>query len=210
MILEGRMKRIIVVPIGFFFALFLCSQAMALERMYVSGQSGTLTLDDGTFDDLLDDPDLGKSDVHFASGSNRFAALGYSFPNGRLELEAGYRLNDIESVGTSAVNGVDYTALSLMLNAYYDLERESFYTPYVGLGIGGAHITLDDAGVEADDDVLAYQVTAGVALHVTRSLALDLQYRFFYTIEAELNTGVHKFSTFFKAHNFSVGIRLYF
>lgn len=203
------MKRILVLPMSFIFAVLFCSSAMALERMYVSAQSGTLTLDDGVFDDLTDEPDLGKSDVVFASGTNRFAVLGYSFPNGRLEMEAGYRLNDVDSVGAVPVSGVTYTTLSLMFNAYYDLERESFYTPYIGVGMGGAHVALDDGGVKANDDVLAYQATLGVAVHVTRSMALDLQYRFFYTTEAELNTGVHKYSSFLKAHNFSVGIRIY-
>ncbi|NOY87289.1 MAG: porin family protein [Deltaproteobacteria bacterium] len=203
------MKRILVLPLSFIFTVLFCSSAPALERMYVSAQSGVLTLDNGTFDDLTDEPDLGKSEVRFASGSNRFAVLGYSFPNGRLEMEAGYRLNDVDSVGLTAVSGVKYTALSFMFNAYYDMERESFYTPYIGAGIGGAHITLDDAGVKADDDVLAYQAIAGIAVHVTRSIALDLQYRFFYTMEAELNTGIHKYSGFFKAHNFSLGVRIY-
>lgn len=203
------MKRILVLPLSLIIVVIFCSSAQALERMYVSAQTGTVKLGDGTFDDLTDEPDLGKSDVLFASGSNRFVVLGYSFPNGRLEMEAGYRLNDVDSVGTTAVDGINYVVRSLMFNGYYDLERESFYTPFIGAGIGGAHITLDDAGVKAVDDVLAYQVTAGVAVHVTRSIALDFQYRFFYTTEAELKTGVHKYSGFLRAHNFSVGVRIY-
>jgi opacity protein-like surface antigen len=88
------------------------------------------------------------------------------------------------------------SALALMVNAYVDFGTYGRFTPYAGLGIGGAHLdwgdlsnTACEVGNPANCDPttthwghsdwrFAYAIMAGVSVDVTCSLAADLGYRF--------------------------------
>lgn len=70
--------------------------------------------------------------------------LGYGFTNGfRLELDAGYAMNQFDDgaqlVGTGESELFTYTA-----NLLYDFRNGSDFTPYVGVGAGGAVLMIDD------------------------------------------------------------------
>lgn len=87
------------------------------------------------------------------------------------------------------------SALALMVNAYVDLGTYGRFTPYVGVGIGGAHLdwgnlsnTSCEAGNPANCDPtvthwghadwrFTYAAMAGVSVDVTCNLAADLGYR---------------------------------
>jgi len=88
----------------------------------------------------------------------------------------------------------DVTALSLLANAYVDLGTWHKFTPYVGGGIGGAHVkwgdlrntscSLDgvcDATLTHDGHSewrFAYAAMAGVSYAFTSNLALDVGYQY--------------------------------
>jgi opacity protein-like surface antigen len=78
-----------------------------------------------------------------------------------------------------------YTAWLLMANAYADLGTWHGVTPYIGAGIGGAHIKwdnmVDDAGGlnrGSSNWRFAYALMAGASYCLTNNIDLDLGYRF--------------------------------
>ncbi len=106
-------------------------------------------------------------------------AVGGKMPWARGELEISYRNNDIET----AVGG-DVDSWAFMGNAYWDIETNTMFTPYLGLGIGAAHVDFDTVGGE-DDWEFAYQGMAGASVAVAPEVALGLEYRYFATTEVE-------------------------
>lgn len=73
---------------------------------------------------------------------------------------------------------------SLMLNAYYDINTCTRWTPYVGAGMGVAMLKskwkATDYNYKENDKAynFAWQVGAGVAYDLTRNIALDAGYRY--------------------------------
>ncbi|HMM64989.1 MAG: outer membrane protein [Mesorhizobium sp.] len=81
-----------------------------------------------------------------------------------------------------------FSALLLLANAYADLGTWHGVTPYVGAGIGGAHVKWDSL-INDDDDGsfehrgakgwrFAYALMAGASYCLTDRAKLDLGYRF--------------------------------
>ncbi len=73
---------------------------------------------------------------------------------------------------------------SLMLNAYYDIDTGTKFTPYVGAGVGYAKIegTLSESTTglseSVDDNNFAWQVGAGVGYAVNENVSVDAGYRY--------------------------------
>ena len=73
---------------------------------------------------------------------------------------------------------------SLMLNAYYDFNTCTKWTPYVGAGMGVAMLKFtakDMADGEKESQKsynFAWQIGAGVAYDLTKNVALDAGYRY--------------------------------
>ncbi|MBN9076300.1 MAG: porin [Rhizobiales bacterium 65-79] len=85
----------------------------------------------------------------------------------------------------SADNQSGYTAWLLLANAYADLGTYHGITPYIGAGIGGAHIQWDNvvdtngnANPGAGTWRFAYALMAGASYCLTHNLDLDVGYRF--------------------------------
>ena len=73
---------------------------------------------------------------------------------------------------------------SLLLNAYYDINTCTKWTPYVGVGMGVAMLKFTDKDAASSDKYsdrtynFAWQVGAGVAYDLTSHVALDAGYRY--------------------------------
>ena len=73
---------------------------------------------------------------------------------------------------------------SLMLNAYYDINTCTKWTPYVGAGMGVAMLKFTEKDMEDGSKTsdrtynFAWQVGAGVAYDLTKNVALDAGYRY--------------------------------
>ena len=149
-----------------------------------------------------------------------FARLGYRFDqNWRVELEGGYRQNEIESIirpsagipsgvcnvipASGACNAPDgdLKSASLMMNVLFDFgNADSALRPFIGLGAGVNRVDTSfigtfggnrTVGVGADDSStkLAAQGIAGLALALGDRAHLDLTYRYLVS-NMEFNTFV--------------------
>jgi OmpA-OmpF porin, OOP family len=186
---------------------------------YVSGSTGLAILEQSTshgggshFDTTADNPGF---DVNGALGKE----LGNGF---RAEAEISYRqigLDHITSYGPPGSGGAsgDTSALSLMGNGYYDFDTGGPIKPYVGVGIGGARVSMSNVAVHGnalvnDDDVdFAYQAMAGVGYQVTPQGTLFVGYRYFAVDDPTFNTSVgSRVGSDFASHNIEVGYRIGF
>ena len=111
--------------------------------------------------------------------------LGYAFGNGvRLEGEVGYRPNDVDNITGVAGGSGDYDVLNFMANLLYDFKIRGLpLTPYVGVGIGAARVSLDGVtpvsggAIDESDVGFAFQGILGAAYDVSETLSLTLDYK---------------------------------
>ncbi len=150
----------------------------------------------------------------------------------RLEAEYTYRGQATFKNGPKWVAGYplyadqsfDVKAHTLMANAFYDINTETAFTPYVGAGLGMAYLRSDYKhrvnGVgfnkSSNDWNLAWNVGAGVAYQFSDNIALDVGYRYvdLGTAECGTSTGISAGAALktdakvdYTAHEFSLGLR---
>lgn len=167
---------------------------------------------------------IGTAEVKYDNGPVGSAALGYAFANRvRLEGELSYREADMYWLDTGFFQynmDSSISATSLMTNVYYDINTQSLLTPYLGAGVGASRVNLEKGNFvspnivrggpgsfgwnEDHDIVLAYQLAAGVGLDVSKTITIDLGYRYFGTTDAKMNFAEVEFSS----HNAMVGVKL--
>jgi outer membrane protein OmpA-like peptidoglycan-associated protein len=143
--------------------------------------------------------------------------IGYAFLSGfRAEGELSHRYNDFgENVGLPDGN---MRAWSAMLNGYLDFNRDGSVQPYIGLGVGAARLvgSMDAvlAGFKDEDTVVAYQGMVGLGFNMTEQLALDVGYRYFAAMEAELDGHIlgvpQPFDVDYVSESVTVGLRYQF
>ena len=124
--------------------------------------------------------------------------------NFRLELEAGYRNADLDTIHvtrndfdastegqTFAVGGQAQVG-AMMTNLYYDIHAlgDIGVLPWVGVGIGGAYVdySIDEPTavfLDAHDVTwaFAYQVMAGITVPLADGISGSLGYRYFQTAD---------------------------
>ena len=186
-----------------FLPVFTVSQAGA--ESYLSGSMGLASVDDAKIN-----TGSGSGEIEFDSGIVATGAYGQTLGSaGRVELELGYRTNNIDKVnglGVSEDDG-DVATYSLMGNVFYGLNNNSRFTPFVGAGLGLANIEADmGQGEEEDDTVFAYQLAAGASMAVTENLDIDLQYRYFATEDPDFDG----LEAEYDSHNLMFGLTFYF
>lgn len=136
---------------------------------------------------------------------------------GRVELEYTRRSNSLDQAEFTEgkVKGAgDLTADSLLTNSFTVFKNDSICTPYVGIGLGVARISAENLTVTGvplvNDDTLifAYQFGAGIDIELTRSLTLDLGYRFFSGTKAKFKkTNGDEIETQYLSHSAMLGLR---
>lgn len=186
---------------------------------YVSGNVGMSWFGDSTVESPLADTELGK--YKFDSGLTVLGAVGCDYGSYRLEAEAGYQQNDLDSI-VSSVDGTETTAaaagdasvLSLMANGYYDIDLGGVDL-YATAGVGVAQVNLDDVrdegdaedtGVTLHENTLAYQLGAGLAIPIGSNVMLDARYRYFATTDFTMLNG----NTSICSNNALLGLRIGF
>jgi len=194
-------------------ACLFAANANAVElNQYVSGK---LTYSDMS-NDIKYTQEAGSEKEKFDDN-----VLGGSFAYGvkagdvRAELELNIRdkaektnTDDGESWKNSLENN------SVMLNAYYDIDTGTKFTPYVGAGIGMARlkgkVAEADGSISKSETSFAWQVGAGVTYAMTDNVSLDAGYR--YTDSGDVTIkedwGKAKFDS--TSHEFLLGARYAF
>jgi OOP family OmpA-OmpF porin len=124
----------------------------------------------------------------FETGWAALGALGYAMRNWRVEIEGGYRSNELETYEKNGwsiepVSG-ELTEISAMLNVIYDVPLSEAFSLSIGAGAGGDYadlsIDLPWQSIEYNDWRFAYQGIAGVNYALTHNLAMFVNYRYLY------------------------------
>lgn len=166
-------------------------------------------------------------------------AAGVAFGFGlRLEAEVAYR-GDRDTRATGSLGGLGYSArssidlLTVMANAYYDIDFGSPFVPFIGGGVGWAQAKTDDLRVDVDqlgalstergrtESGFAWSLTAGVAYKASDAVAIELGYRYLDAGDAESGgsavdafggalPGVPRTSQDLRLHEVSLGVRYKF
>jgi opacity protein-like surface antigen len=220
------MKRFLPLTVILTVMFLLCSNAYATHR---SWNKGSVTQDKGFYIgasgglNLLNDSSLDSTvtlDVKYGTGLTFGGVLGYDFGMVRLDAEVTYRDNDIDQIGFPADGST--SALSYMVNGYFDIPTHMIIKPYVGGGIGYATVSIDNANIpgippfpapiaDDSDSVLAYQLSAGIGFEISRATTLSLGYRYFATDDPEMiDASGAAFSTQYQSHEFTLGVRFLF
>jgi OOP family OmpA-OmpF porin len=176
----------------------------------------------------LDPSFKAKMDVGFGVSVSA-GYQGLFIPEFRVEGEINYHSNQIDTVTSSflpsphsfgATGSID--SIGLMLNGYYDFLNSSAWTPYLGGGIGAAHLAVTDAGIpalssftaSARDWQFAYQGIAGVRYSFTPSISASLDYRYFATTDPKFTLatplGTVSAKTEYHTHNIMLGLAYHF
>ena len=145
--------------------------------------------------------------IEYNSGFTGGVFAGYDYGMVRVEGEVRYLQADIDkfsALGVSLDAGADVNTWGYMLNGYYDFENSSALTPYLGVGIGAAHVEIKNASLlgysipgKDKDTEFAYQFIAGIDYSVSQQMMVGLSYRYFGTSDLkfegdqEIEYGTH-------------------
>jgi opacity protein-like surface antigen len=151
------------------FVLLAGGTPASAEGLYAGGQAG-LSWGGG-------ETDNSGFDLEFASGPFVDVFVGKDLGSVRVEGELAYRQNDMDNLGGIPVTG-EMTSVAFMANIYYDFGEGTGITPYVGLGLGAANITVD-SGIKDTDTAFAFQLMLGISFPVSETLSITGELRGF-------------------------------
>jgi opacity protein-like surface antigen len=161
--------------------------------------------------------------LRFDPGGVLGIAVGKTMGPMRGEAELSYRFNGLGNItiqGEGVVPGSgSVRVLAAMVNGWFDLPGHDGFTPYVGGGIGAAHLHLTPSeppggfGYWLDVDerrwALAFQLGAGLKFGMRSGGTLSLDYRYFGTSRIALsplsNYGDGYGSVRYRAHSVMLG-----
>jgi outer membrane protein OmpA-like peptidoglycan-associated protein len=184
---------------GAILSLFFAMPAQSSEGWYVSLEGGASTVADWEHTRTKwtwCGPVVKEALAAFEPGWAAFGAAGYSMSQWRVEIEGGYRHNEIASYAKEGWNGQvlvregglalqpsgELDEASLMLNVIYDVPIFERFSLAIGLGAGADYTSfkLDTpwAPVDQDDWHFAYQGLAGVNYALSEATVVFVNYRF--------------------------------
>lgn len=177
-------------------------------------------------DTELEDNGTTPNDIELDLGFNVGAQLGYDFGPVRAGLEYTFRKNNGDQFEeTTPAITIPFSDGSIdihsyMAAGYLDWENKTKFTPYVGGGIGVAHVSFSnfekfgtDLLVDDSDTVFAYKLEAGAAYEVVSNISVTAAYEYFATSDATFtdeDVPPADFDANLKSHNFKFGLRYAF
>ena len=131
-------------------------------------------------------PSVSSATASFDTGWAGFGAVGFAIDSWRIEIEGGYRHNNLEGYTQNrrARPGADGTLdeASAMANVIYDIPIADGFSFAVGAGAGAMHTKLDlsnpGPAIDEGDWHFAYQGIAGVNYALSEALSLFVDYRY--------------------------------
>lgn len=215
------------------FATTIVLGAIAASAAFAGGAEQPYLGLRGSFSDVEDssaESALTNFDIGYDNGFGASASLGVRLPHGfRAEGELVFQTAGVESftitkdlINVPSLAGDTFTAsgeaelIAPMANVFYDLTLPDLMVrPYVGAGIGGAHLNLNAENgpllIAIDDDnwAFAWQLMAGVVLPVSEQVWLTAGYRYFSTNEMALTDSFGtEYTAEYQSHNFDIGLQL--
>jgi len=158
--------------------------------------------------------------AEFSTGWAGLGTLGFGMNHWRVEIEGGYRKNELDSYekngwAYSDISG-DVTQITAMMNVLYDVPLMENLSLAVGIGVGGDYAKIDfvlpGPDISHESWRLAYQGLAGLNYTLTRNIAVFANYRFLdarrETFEASPTLTVD--GEDFQKHTTSIGLRYAF
>jgi OOP family OmpA-OmpF porin len=128
----------------------------------------------------------GYSDIEFDNRWGGMGTVGFAFDNKlRLELEAGYRNNDIDRIDTVSITDGELNEWSGMFNLAYDQPLGSRWAMTFGVGLGADSVRFDDSLSEDTDTVFAAQGILGLVYQVGPHWDIMLNYRYLWANDPE-------------------------
>lgn len=190
---------------------------------------------------------LARERTSFDDGYYIGGALGRQLADHvRFEGEFSYRQNDLDKfslyndgglgagLGGGSLNGAHFDgkgsmdALAMMANGYYDFDVWGF-KPYIGAGLGYAHLTMNDTralglhslsplapsdsiGIaDSSDDVFAYQFGAGIGYQIRPGVVASVDYRYFGTQDPHFKlTSGESLRSEYNSHDVGLSVRFNF
>jgi outer membrane protein OmpA-like peptidoglycan-associated protein len=178
---------------------------------YVGVEGGANWIDNA---DIDFSPGGGTYEAEFESGWAVFAEVGYRFEdNWRLELEAGWRENDVDCIDFGpgpCVAGPwgDLSQFTQMVNLIHDIDISEHTAISVGLGFGGDFVQADSVFVRDEDFVLAGQAVFQLTHEISDRVDFVVSYRFMTTGDPEFRVAGPVSAEFENEnHTVSVGFR---
>ncbi len=147
-----------------------------------------------------------KLDMELDTGFGLSVAAGKKFGNGwRGEVEYSYRKNDIDNLTVGSLIFPIYDEETnihiFMSNLVYDIQNNSMFTPYLGVGVG-----VGWEG-EAEGAEFAYQLLAGISYEVFSRNELIFGYRYTGMTDLDYKGAGLEYTATAGTHNFELGFR---
>jgi OmpA-OmpF porin, OOP family len=214
------------------------AQTVGSDEPY-TGPNGLYLRAEGGWSHENDMKGQGSTGLNFGSqekeGYMAGGAAGWKFGQLRMELGLDFSGHDVSSIqvngdgglgarlGGASLNGANANPsgsihiIDGMVNAAWDFRTGTPFVPYIGIGVGVAHVALDNFAVagrplsNSSDTVFAYQPMVGVRYHVTDAIAIGAEYRYFATVDPTFkdSTGV-KFHGRIESHNVLANLSYFF
>jgi len=127
-------------------------------------------------------------DTDYDTGYAVLGALGYSYGAPKVELELGYRSNDISKISNASASG-NLGVFTAMMNGVYDFLPDSAWHPMIGAGIGYANLDVSNtksggsASYGGNDSEFAYQGIAALGYDVAPNWQIKLDYRYLASVD---------------------------
>lgn len=193
------------------------------EGFYVEGRGGVNFVQEI---DVHEDPAGftsagGDIDIDLDNGWLANGAIGYASQVGwRVELEGGYRKNELDDIELSGIGPTantdldgDASVISGMFNVYFDFDPSLYgvgnwpIIPFVGIGAGVVEVEFDDGtGSDEEDLAFAYQIMAGLSVPVGDNITLSASYAFLDSSELDYDG----FELDYTSHSVMGGLRFTF
>ena len=135
-------------------------KAEETKGLYITGNYGSSSINKADWKATISNIDY-KGNLQFKDGSGWESGMGYDYGRLRTELTYSKSINDIKSITAQVNEGVykgtsasatasgDLKITNIFINSYLDFPvgKDKKFTPYIGGGIGGSKIDIDNITV---------------------------------------------------------------
>jgi outer membrane protein OmpA-like peptidoglycan-associated protein len=152
----------------------------------------------------------GYVDLSFENGGAYFATLGHAFAGDwRLELEGGWRENDLDEFNGFTATGGELIEYSAMLNFRQDVHLSSHWLLDFGVGGGWDNVRFKDSFGDKDGTTaFAVQGLIGMTYRLSHHWDLSATYRYLWADDPSLSLGGAPFDTMeITKHALTIGLR---